>query len=498
MNSFRPSETASRVRSAQARLTSNWIELLVIPVAAALMETQPIALVLQILIPHFFGVTAVDQIPDATSIMLCMIGLHWWALWTRSLNQRYATLYALAGMMIALGLFMSTHIALFDNMTMMVVMIVLIIWFWKRGSDFASIGLRDEYLIQAFKIGFMLLLVVMVFALLAAFANQAQLNGALLIAMPIFFLSGLIALSFTRMEVLQKEQRRQQGKEHANGWLLTLTVTWICLVLLSVVLETLPLRVLALLLQPLWTLLGWLAYGIIFILGWMSSFLFALLLGSVSLFSKKATTQLPQTPDLAHTFSVHAQGTDNTLLLLMRIVVIVLALLVVALITRALRNRNVHGADRAEEEEIREGLDRQQILQQRRRERQQQRQQVQTLEALDPHSVRARYREFLTSLAEKGEDIRRSDHETPAEYQRRLLVLLRTHLASTNEDDLAALLTDLTQAYAQERYGGKQDYARQQDLLQRVPVLIERFTHLIIPRPKVSKPTYQASRWGED
>ena len=80
------------------------------------------------------------------------------------------------------------------------------------------------------------------------------------------------------------------------------------------------------------------------------------------------------------------------------------------------------------------------------------------LEPLDPTSARARYRELLQELAWNGEKLGRRANETPSEYEKRLLTLLKKAPSPAEGDGAPpdpAMLDELTAAYMQERYGGK-------------------------------------------
>ncbi len=80
------------------------------------------------------------------------------------------------------------------------------------------------------------------------------------------------------------------------------------------------------------------------------------------------------------------------------------------------------------------------------------------VEPLDPNSARARYRELLQELAWNGEQLARRANETPSEYEKRLLALLKEAPSEAQRDGTPtdpALLDELTAAYMQERYGGK-------------------------------------------
>jgi hypothetical protein len=72
-------------------------------------------------------------------------------------------------------------------------------------------------------------------------------------------------------------------------------------------------------------------------------------------------------------------------------------------------------------EEVREGLDARSLLGERWREwwhrRKQRRHALFPLEALDPTSARARYRELLQAMAATRSDLARLPAETPTEYE---------------------------------------------------------------------------------
>ena len=130
-------------------------------------------------------------------------------------------------------------------------------------------------------------------------------------------------------------------------------------------------------------------------------------------------------------------------------------------VIRAILRRWRIEPDDESEEEIRENLSRESILKIRRGEQRQGQKtgDLATLEYLDPNSMRARYRELLQELAWNGEELARRADETPSEYERRLLALLRKEPSvEPKTADMPAdpvMLDELTSAYLQERYGGK-------------------------------------------
>jgi hypothetical protein len=117
--------------------------------------------------------------------------------------------------------------------------------------------------------------------------------------------------------------------------------------------------------------------------------------------------------------------------------------------------------DDESEEEIRESLSMQSTLKARREEQRRRAQKTNApaiLEPLDPTSARARYRELLQELAWNGEKLGRRANETPSEYEKRLLTLLKKAPSPASGDGTPpdpAMLDELTSAYMQERYGGK-------------------------------------------
>jgi hypothetical protein len=196
------------------------------------------------------------------------------------------------------------------------------------------------------------------------------------------------------------------------------------------------------------------------------------------------------------------------LLFILRILLVVVIIIATILITRFLQKRRQAGGenDLDEEEEVREGLDRNQILRARRQNRRQ-RQQAVPLAALDSDSMRARYRDFLAAMAARGENFTRRPQETPAEYQQRILHAARDIPApgDTNTPVDSAILDTLTRAYSLERYGGRRARDEQHTFLRRwIPHLVQRFGEHLTSTPTISETTRSSiqrtieSRWGED
>lgn len=487
------------------------------------MEAQPIFLLLQML---FVRLALSINYLDVGTIVLLLLLFHWWAIWGYYRRERrgqqldfqvgmHVTRFDVLGIVLGLLLLgLSHYYALGDTLTV-VFMIILTGWAWKRGVDRARAGFSEDQLILFFKIGLGAILVVLTFSLLGDINSSYSLNDDLLRDLPIFFLSGFVALSFTRIGAARREQARQSQaglKEGTNRWVVALTITWLVLIALCVLLEILPNEVLVMLLSPFWSLIGWLAQLLLFVINWIIyGFFFILnwLFGSLPhlLGTAIAPPPLPkQQPDLKNIMhpTRHQPAASPTTMLILRIIVIAsaVAILIAVVLFVKSKQQNRQEDTLLEEEEVREGLDAQQIRRERRQERQQQQAAANQLEHLEADSVRVRYRTFLQSMAEKGGEFGRYSTETPAEYQQRLL-LLATHKLPTSSAETPsdpAILDEFTRAYARERYGQQKLTDKQQSFLRQwLPHLLQRLTtHLhAAPRP-VQKRPYQASRWGED
>ncbi|GCE19244.1 DUF4129 domain-containing protein [Dictyobacter kobayashii] len=521
MSLSRPSATEGTQPSVPARVASNWIEFFAVPIASALMEAQPIYLVLQL---FFTRLTLSINYLDVGSITLLLLLFHWWAIWGYYRRERrgeqldfqvgmHVTWFDVLG--IALGLLilaLSRYYALGDTLTVIMI-IILTGWAWKRGVDRARAGFSEDQLILFFKLGLGAIMVVLLFSLLGDIGSTYSLNDELLRDLPIFFLSGFVALSFTRIGAARREQAKHPQaaiQEGTNRWVVALTITWFVLIALCVVLEILPNDVLIMLLSPLWSLIGWLAqllllvinwiiYGFFFLLNWLLSGFPHLLGGALT--PQQAAKQTSSAHNILT--NKHQPPASPTTMLILRLLVIAIAVAILITIVLVVRNKQKNTPENTllEEEEVREGLDMQQIRKERRQERRRQLSGTK-LAPLEPDSVRVRYRSFLQSMAEKGGDFAHRNNETPGEYQKRLLLLaehkLPANTAETPSDP--AILNEFTHAYARERYGGQKPLDEQQSYLRQwVPHLLQRLaTHLNPPPQPTQKRPYQPSRWGED
>jgi hypothetical protein len=429
------------------------------------METQPIVLVLALGATAFLGDSNAVPLSEG-SITLLLLGLHWWARAVSALTQGRSSrmrvrLLQLLGLLLAVAITVVTHISLLNNIPVLLFSIVLIVGFWCAGMYRVLTGPSDEYVLTSFKIGLGVLLGVLILTLLIFIPVPQQLQDELTRALPTFFLSGLIGLSFTRMMIMRKEnasaaQRSSQG-DPTRAWLLVLTLSWILVMISTFAFEAFGFQPLAAVALFLWNGLGIVANWIVLLLTPLFSFI-ARLFPSIP-------QQSPSPTPPAHLNNQQPPFLSNilaaTLLLSQLVLLGMLLCILFFFVIRIILH--IWGAtpDDESEEELRESLSMQSVLKARRedqRRRAQKSNALATLEPLDPTSARARYRELLQELAWNGEKLGRRANETPSEYEKRLLTLLKKAPSPAQGDGTPpdpAMLDELTSAYMQERYGGK-------------------------------------------
>jgi Domain of unknown function (DUF4129) len=464
MNSSEPLVTKRTGLLEQARASFDWIDLLVVPTAICVMETQPIVLALTLVVVAFLGSSAVLPL-GAGSITLLLLGLHWWAkavsaLTQVSFNTTRARLLQLLGLFLAVGLAVVTHLSLLNNTPALFFSIILIVGFWYAGMVRVQTGPNDEYVLTSFKIGLGVLLGVLILTLIIFDPVPPALHDGLTYALPTFFLSGLIGLSFTRINMIRKEsassaQRESQG-DPTRGWLLILTLTWAIVIVSTLAFEVLGFQPVVVAASFLWSGLGIVANFILLLLSPLfqlfSKFFFPTIPPSQGIPFPQTTSSNGQPPPLPY-FAV--------IFLIGRLVLLAILLVILFFVIRAILRRWRMAPDDESEEEIRESLSRESILKTRRKEQRQRQKRgdFAALEPLDPNSIRARYRELLQELAWNGEKLARRADETPSEYEKRLLALLKKEPSTEAQEDGMptdpAMLDELTSAYVQERYGGK-------------------------------------------
>jgi len=464
MNSSEPSVTKRTGLLGQARASFDWIELLVVPTAICVMETQPIVLALTLVSIAVLGTSAVLPL-GAGSITLLLLGLHWWAKAVSNLTQgsfyiTRARLFQLLGLFLAVGLTIVTHVSLLNNTLALFFSIILIIGFWYVGMLRVQAGPNDEYVLTSFKIGLAVLLAVLLLTLPIFDPVPPALRNGLTNALPTFFLSGLIGLSFTRIIMIRKEsaysaQRGLQG-DPTRGWLLILTLAWAIVIVSTLAFEALGFQPVVLAASFLWSALGIVANFILLLLSPLfqlfSKFFFPMIPPSQAIPFPQSTPSNSHPPPLPY-FAL--------IFLIARLVLLAILFVILFFIIRAILRRWRMAPDDESEEEIRESLSRESILKTRRKEQRQRQRTADlvTLEPLNPNSIRARYRELLQELAWNGEKLARRVDETPSEYEKRLLALLKKDSSvQAQGDDIPAdpaMLDELTSAYLQERYGEK-------------------------------------------
>jgi large-conductance mechanosensitive channel len=466
---------------ALARPLSHWIEFIAVPVATSLMETQAVILILVVLSPLFQ--VASGSIPLGEVTVTCLLlGLQWWAMlvrrfWRRDAEDQRVGALHISSLLLAALIVFGLSIAQPGSFLAFFVVGAVVIWCWKRGMDWARTGLSDEHSIATFRIGFCVLLLGLVLGLLLQDATGSLLLGFLARALPIFFISGLIGLSFTRLGLIRKENARHSpgGADPTRSWLIALTLLWGLVVVLALVFESFSFTSILAVMSFLWNILGtivnWIAYALFFLL---SPLLSLITLNQGKLPELKQQDQhLVQKP----LSMVRSQQIPPEVILIGQIVLLLIVAGVILLVVRAIVRSWRVDQDEDEEEE-REALSVQDILKNRRDERRKRKKEaVLALEDLDPTSARARYRELLQMVAEKSENLARRSEETPAEYQRRLLLHIEQDAVDTPDaaPTSATILNELTQVYMRERYGGKQtDAAHKSYLATWIPQLLQR------------------------
>ncbi|HLI06684.1 MAG TPA: DUF4129 domain-containing protein [Ktedonobacteraceae bacterium] len=470
-------QSATTPASAPVQPAFSWVEQVIIPVTASLMETQPIFLVLLFFASAFQGENA-SALLDPVSITLLMLGLQWWAMLVyylvqqRNLGTEWMEVLHVLGLCLAFALALVTHWQLLNNILALVVVAGLLIWLWRRGIRLSRLERRDEYLITSFKIGFIVLLIVLVLTALyfGSFyqygLSYTALHEAVGRGLLIYFLSGVLCLSFTRISFIRRENvYRVSGKATGDPtrlWLVILTLFWSVITVAAFALETFSFSIVTGIMTDFWNELGLLVGWLIGLLTPLLNFLLKLLAPIFAPMPGRAVPVVPLPSANQHHTPSPPLPADvvNFLRLLLLLALLVVVVLVIRAILRRLR---LHIDDESEEE--RESLSMQSVLRERLGERRKARQKDEAvmLEPLPPDSARARYRELLQALSDQGAALAHRPDETPAEYEARLLALdakikqrsLEVGAQEKGSSSDAALLDELTTAYAQERYGEK-------------------------------------------
>ena len=497
--------TKQTTAAAEAPGASTWIERFALPLAVSAMEAQPIALLIALLTVLIAGPRATPLF-GAGAIALVALGLLWWAMIVErfagqsSGGKRRAWLHLL-GWLVAFLCVVGPYfpsLARGENIFAALLAAVLVTWLWRRALPRAQTGFEYGQIATSFRVGFGILLGILLIAVVLP--EQQALRDVLANALPIFFLSGSVALSLVRLGDIRSTHRALAGSQQADPtrpWLLALTIFGVALIAIVIAIESIfsfvSFELVLTALTPLWDTLGtlvyWILYGLVFI---VVSPIFYFISFVVGLLPNHAPSKPQQhniakrPPPLRQT--AHPPTIPPEILVLGRWVFLALVLFLVLLVVRVTLRQWLRANKSEGIEEVREGLDARSLLGQRWREwwnrRRRHRNDAVQLEPLDPTSARARYREMLQEIATAKDDLARNPAETPTEYEARLLGHLDTaepgaqDLASRNiEPTDSVILDQLTQAYASERYGGKYTEQSQRANLQAwVPRLITRVT----------------------
>jgi hypothetical protein len=468
------------------------------------MEAQPIALVIALLTALVGGTKATPPI-GAGEIALVALGLLWWAMIVEGIARRRSSARQVIGLYIlgwliafiaVVGPYLPS-LARSENIFAVLLGMVLVTWLWRRSMRRAQVGFEYGELATSFKVGFGVLLGILLIAVVLP--EQQALRNALANALPLFFLSGLVMLSFVRLGAIRNAHRALDGSQQANptrSWLLALSLFGVTLIAIVIAIESIfsfaSFELVLSVLTPVWnalgTLVSWIVYGIIFLLSplfYLVSFLMGLLTHHASSKPQQQNNGPPKSPFLQ---PWSTRTIPPEILAIGCWVFLALILIIALLVVRASLRRWRAMSDNEEIEEVREGLDARSLLSERWREwwnrRRGRKNTGILLEPLDPNSARAHYREMLQAVATSNGELARIPAETPLEYEERLLAYIERETAHSqklsNNDDGAtetALLDELTHAYTLERYGGKRIDDRQRMHLRTwVPRLIARLT----------------------
>ncbi|MHB8595703.1 MAG: DUF4129 domain-containing protein [Ktedonobacteraceae bacterium] len=490
--------------AAKAKPASSWIERIALPLLVSAMEAQPLVLGIALLTLAVAGTLTAMPV-SVGDIILVALGLLWWAMFVEHLingsarRRQVAWLHVL-GWLIALLAIAGPRLPTLikgQNVPAVLLDVVLITWLWRRGMSRAQIGFTYGQLATSFKVGFGVLLAVLLIVIIAALPETNALYHALATALPIFFLTGLIALSLARLGTLRHTRRSTDGSQAdpTRSWLLALTFFGAGIIVMVTALELIfsfsAFESTVTILMPLWNgiaiVVGWILYGIIFILSpafYLFSFLVGLLTGHQGNTQTHSSQKIGVKPTPFHNPTTLSTLPPEVITIGRWIVLGLLVIGILVVIGANVRRWYMKSNDE-EVEEVREQLDTRSLVGQRWREWWNQRKHPRTvltpLELLHADSVRPLYRALLQSVAD-NDALRRKPTETPTEYQSRLLAYLISATPEIQDQRSdppiagdTAILEELTSAYIMERYGSEHAGERQRSRLQTwVPRLIAR------------------------
>lgn len=447
-----------------------------VPVAAGIMEAQPVVLIFLFASLLFTGKSNALLLLEG-SIILLIWSLYWWAMLAKLVIQprkgeERANLVYFAALFVTFAIIVTIHPTFFDEPISILFPIALSLWLWRRGMSRVEKTTQGEPLIAAFQVGFFALLVILIFAVVDPQPTYKVLLGVLTYALPIYCASGIVALSLSHLDAIRRAHvRRAAGTSRANP-----TRTWITMLLsLSLAIATLVTTLIVSAFQPLVTVFSPLADALREFISWLLKLLSHTPVRPPPHRGQLVPGDVPIPPyhPVQNPFSAILQVILVVSMILLAMFLLVMLIWFVRRMLRKLKRSQ-------DEDEIREQLSIRAALRARRQKREKGSGIV--LEPLDASSARAHYREFLQAMVRHGGDERRRRaDETPIEYQTRLLTLVKhvPHEQGQKDDAPAdaAILSELTRAYTLERYGGKHTEQSQQAYLRRwVSLLVKRLT----------------------
>lgn len=466
------------------------------------MEAQPIALVIALLALVVARNRAAAPIGTA-GIALIELTLLWWAMFVehfirRSPGDRRMAWLHLPGWLVVLGatigIYLFSSAITWQDVPALLLLTILVTWLWRRNMYRVQTGFEYEQCSTSFKVSFGVMLGILLIAVV--FPELQALRDVLATSLPLFFLSGLVTLSLVRLGAIRSARRSSDGSliDPTRSWLLGLSLFGGIVVALVILVESIftfsSFEMGLTVLTPLWNALGtlvtWIIYAIIFVVLTPLYYFFSFVLGLlVHNGSTQQQQQAGQKPPFQQKMSPHTLPLE--VIAIGRWVFLAIALIVVFLVVRASLKRWFTRENDQGVEEEREGLDARSLLSESWRawwNRRRHKEAHPVLEPLDPTSARARYRELLQAMATSQSQLVRKPAETPTEYEARLLAYLAEkkqsspHLEQNGASATdAAILSELTAAYALERYGGKRlDKPRRAYLQTWVPRLVRRLT----------------------
>ena len=206
-------------RWVEARSAFTLIERFGLPIAVSSMEAQPLGLAGVLILFLFTRTFAVSELTPL-SIAILMLGLLWWAMGVEALllkgrvrKREHLLALRVLGYVGALAIFVGPQgggLLSGETLPGVVMTLAVVTWLWRRTMLRARRGFEYGQLALSFKISFGVLLGILLVALTLPQGNLllTMLEGSLIV----FFLSGLVTLSLSRLALL-RHTRRPDGSQ---------------------------------------------------------------------------------------------------------------------------------------------------------------------------------------------------------------------------------------------------------------------------------------------